>query len=303
MDLVFIDADHRYDHVVEDILAWYPKVKSGGIICGHDYDPPDHPLTLAELAQYSDLDFTHGTHFGVVRAVQEFFPQVQHLANVWFVVKGQTQHALLESALAIRKQARRAAPASAPQHIFHMTAGETTEKAGDLDAALRHYLAAAKAYNRYLPAYHALTRVLVALGHTNQAIDVLLEAKRHCPEAQEISLSLANLLARQSRNEEAIACLLEVLQARPATPEILSELIHLYRKCSRFAESAQCLFQFLELESPHKPLYAEMAHLAIQQHEIRAARIALRRLSAADAHPNLQDALRSLIQSHSLPAT
>ena len=34
---VFIDADHRYNAVKEDIAAWYPKVKVGGFISGHDY--------------------------------------------------------------------------------------------------------------------------------------------------------------------------------------------------------------------------------------------------------------------------
>ena len=36
-DLVYIDADHRYEAVSQDIKAWMPKVKDGGILCGHDY--------------------------------------------------------------------------------------------------------------------------------------------------------------------------------------------------------------------------------------------------------------------------
>lgn len=36
-DVVFIDADHRVENVIRDIIAWLPKVKSGGIISGHDY--------------------------------------------------------------------------------------------------------------------------------------------------------------------------------------------------------------------------------------------------------------------------
>lgn len=37
LDFVFIDADHRYEYVKKDILAYLPKVKTGGIIAGHDY--------------------------------------------------------------------------------------------------------------------------------------------------------------------------------------------------------------------------------------------------------------------------
>lgn len=37
LSMVYIDADHSYDGVLNDLKAWYPKVLSGGIIAGHDY--------------------------------------------------------------------------------------------------------------------------------------------------------------------------------------------------------------------------------------------------------------------------
>ena len=37
LDFVFIDAAHDYDNVLLDIKSWYPKVKVGGVISGHDY--------------------------------------------------------------------------------------------------------------------------------------------------------------------------------------------------------------------------------------------------------------------------
>lgn len=43
LDFVYIDADRRFEHVVEDLAAWTDKVRPGGIISGtayHNYN--DH---------------------------------------------------------------------------------------------------------------------------------------------------------------------------------------------------------------------------------------------------------------------
>lgn len=37
LDAVYIDANHTLPHVIADLAAWAPKVRSGGIIAGHDY--------------------------------------------------------------------------------------------------------------------------------------------------------------------------------------------------------------------------------------------------------------------------
>lgn len=37
LDFVFIDGNHNYSYVKEDILKWKPKIKKGGILSGHDY--------------------------------------------------------------------------------------------------------------------------------------------------------------------------------------------------------------------------------------------------------------------------
>ena len=43
LDYVFIDADHSYEGVRDDIDRWLPKVKAGGWIGGHDYEHPRFP--------------------------------------------------------------------------------------------------------------------------------------------------------------------------------------------------------------------------------------------------------------------
>lgn len=37
LDFVYIDAIHTFEFCYSDILTWFPKVKSKGWICGHDY--------------------------------------------------------------------------------------------------------------------------------------------------------------------------------------------------------------------------------------------------------------------------
>ena len=41
IDFLFLDAGHEYEDIIEDMTAWYPKVKPGGIIAGHDYYPDE----------------------------------------------------------------------------------------------------------------------------------------------------------------------------------------------------------------------------------------------------------------------
>jgi hypothetical protein len=43
LDTVYIDGNHNYKPVREDILRWLPKVKLGGFICGHDYNSKHFP--------------------------------------------------------------------------------------------------------------------------------------------------------------------------------------------------------------------------------------------------------------------
>jgi len=40
LDFVFIDASHDYDSILKDIKAWFPKVKIGGFLGGHDFAAP-----------------------------------------------------------------------------------------------------------------------------------------------------------------------------------------------------------------------------------------------------------------------
>jgi predicted O-methyltransferase YrrM len=56
LDFVFIDADHTYESTKADIVAWYQKVRVGGILGGDDYATqwPGVPQAVNEfVAEYN----------------------------------------------------------------------------------------------------------------------------------------------------------------------------------------------------------------------------------------------------------
>jgi len=64
IDIVFIDANHNYEYVLEDIDKWSKIVKSGGIVSGHDYFPnpkksraPGVKKAVDEYAKVHGIDF------------------------------------------------------------------------------------------------------------------------------------------------------------------------------------------------------------------------------------------------------
>jgi predicted O-methyltransferase YrrM len=72
LDFVYIDGNHRYEYAKKDIKLYYPLVKHGGVIGGHDY-----------------VFWKNG----VVRAVSEFVRQhdIKDFHTVfpdWWVIKG-----------------------------------------------------------------------------------------------------------------------------------------------------------------------------------------------------------------------
>jgi hypothetical protein len=44
LDFVYIDGNHSIDNVIADLAAWTPKVRSGGLIMGHDYRKPKNNI-------------------------------------------------------------------------------------------------------------------------------------------------------------------------------------------------------------------------------------------------------------------
>jgi len=55
LDFVYIDANHAYEYVIKDIELYWPKIKKGGVLGGHDF--------------YNGFCDNHD---GVIKAVIEF---------------------------------------------------------------------------------------------------------------------------------------------------------------------------------------------------------------------------------------
>jgi hypothetical protein len=80
-DFIYIDANHSYEAMKNDINKWFPKIKKGGLFAGHDYlDAPNHEFGV----------------FGVKSAVDEFalqnnlkvYPtQEPHDFKSWFIIR------------------------------------------------------------------------------------------------------------------------------------------------------------------------------------------------------------------------
>jgi len=56
LDYVFIDADHSYESVLDDMNLWYPLVRRGGLFCGHDFGKPDKPGVSKAVDEWSDVN-------------------------------------------------------------------------------------------------------------------------------------------------------------------------------------------------------------------------------------------------------
>lgn len=70
LDFVYLDANHTYEGVLEDLIYWFPKVKKGGVLAGHDYVDGNYQVGV----------------FGVKTAVNTFFKEKINICTLpdWY---------------------------------------------------------------------------------------------------------------------------------------------------------------------------------------------------------------------------
>lgn len=89
LDAVYIDANHRYEFVVEDIHAWLPKIRKGGIISGHDYAKIKQPTNTHVYQAVNGYTESHQIMPWFLLGTKAMLPgEVRDSMRSFFWVKG-----------------------------------------------------------------------------------------------------------------------------------------------------------------------------------------------------------------------
>ena len=73
LDFVYIDARHDYFNFMSDLIAWWPKLKNGGILAGHDFQ---HAPIMNAVLEFSNKE---NVYFQVIATPSE--------SQSWYIFK------------------------------------------------------------------------------------------------------------------------------------------------------------------------------------------------------------------------
>ena len=124
LDFVFIDASHEYEDVKNDIIAWLPKIKDGGILAGHDYYLngqdffPGVKQAVAEILDLNNLEFSEDCWIHHVKS------ELKNMSNELIEFSLDTENAQKNYSLAkwYEQQSH-----TAPAHSYYLRAAERSD--------------------------------------------------------------------------------------------------------------------------------------------------------------------------------
>jgi len=81
-DYVYIDGDHTYDAVYQDMTLWHPKVKPGGFLAGHDYPAKMVSAAVQDWCKLQTIEFKSWVPVGYAMTCPEDLAN-----NDWLIIK------------------------------------------------------------------------------------------------------------------------------------------------------------------------------------------------------------------------
>jgi beta-1,4-mannosyl-glycoprotein beta-1,4-N-acetylglucosaminyltransferase len=95
LDFIYIDGNHSYSYVLQDLENWYPKLKSGGIIVGDDAVDTDNSLRNSDNDVYVDWGNGAWGYYGVVKAFEDFCSKINcsslRIGNQYIIIKNENE--------------------------------------------------------------------------------------------------------------------------------------------------------------------------------------------------------------------
>lgn len=74
-DWIYLDGNHSFEYVKDDLYRWWEKLKKGGVFIGDDYQEGDYQVNVLD--------------FGVVKAVNEFIKEKENEIKNFRVIQDQ----------------------------------------------------------------------------------------------------------------------------------------------------------------------------------------------------------------------
>jgi len=82
LDFVYIDANHNFKYVLEDINEWSKKIKVGGIVSGHDYIWQAHRKPKYDVKNALEIHLKEN-------GIEELFLLTRKGDSSWFYIKNE----------------------------------------------------------------------------------------------------------------------------------------------------------------------------------------------------------------------